>query len=95
MPSDGGAFEVTVNGKVLFSKLALHRFPEEREIVQLIGAAKVDAGPAPGNPENPPSGRRTVPCGTCREDERRPCWKPTMASPNDPAATRRLAVTAA
>ena len=39
MPSDGGAFEVTVNGKVLFSKLALHRFPEEGEVVQLIGAA--------------------------------------------------------
>jgi selenoprotein W-related protein len=41
VPSDGGAFEVTVNGKLLFSKLALHRFPEENEVVQLIGAAKV------------------------------------------------------
>ncbi len=30
-----------MNGKLLFSKLALHRFPEEGEIVQLIGAAKV------------------------------------------------------
>lgn len=37
MPSKGGAFEVTVDGQKVFSKLALGRFPAYREIPALIG----------------------------------------------------------
>jgi selT/selW/selH-like putative selenoprotein len=37
VPSKGGAFEVTVDGAKLFSKLALGRFPAYREIPTLIG----------------------------------------------------------
>jgi len=32
----GGVFEVSVEGKLLFSKKALKRFPEAGEVVQLI-----------------------------------------------------------
>jgi selenoprotein W-related protein len=32
VPSDGGRFEVTIDGKVVFSKLEEGRFPEEDEI---------------------------------------------------------------
>lgn len=32
IPSDGGRFEVSVNGKQIFSKLATGRFPEYEEI---------------------------------------------------------------
>ena len=34
----GGVFEVTVDGKKLFSKKALGRFPEDGEILGLIQA---------------------------------------------------------
>ena len=34
--SSGGAFEITVDGKKIFSKLDLGRFPEKSEIVDLI-----------------------------------------------------------
>jgi len=34
--SDGGVFEVVVDGKNIFSKKAINRFPEEGEIVRLI-----------------------------------------------------------
>jgi selenoprotein W-related protein len=34
--SSGGVFEVTVDGKLLFSKKALNRFPEEGEVAGLI-----------------------------------------------------------
>jgi selT/selW/selH-like putative selenoprotein len=37
VPSKGGAFEVTVDGVKVFSKLALDRFPAYREIPALIG----------------------------------------------------------
>jgi selenoprotein W-related protein len=37
--SSGGVFEVTVDGKKVFSKRALGRFPEDGEIVNLIRAA--------------------------------------------------------
>jgi len=33
----GGCFEVTVDGKLLFSKLSLDRFPAYRELPTLIG----------------------------------------------------------
>jgi selenoprotein W-related protein len=36
-PSDGGRFEVTVDGEVVFSKLATGRFPGEDELVRLVG----------------------------------------------------------
>lgn len=37
MPSKGGAFEVTVDGVKVFSKLTLGRFPAYQEIPTLIG----------------------------------------------------------
>jgi selenoprotein W-related protein len=36
MPSDGGRFEVSVNGQLIFSKLQLKRHAEAGEIVNLI-----------------------------------------------------------
>lgn len=36
-PSDGGRFEVTVDGDLVFSKHATGRFPEEDELVRLVG----------------------------------------------------------
>ena len=33
----GGVFEVTVDGKSIFSKRKLNRFPEEGEVAALIG----------------------------------------------------------
>lgn len=36
VPSDGGKFEVTVNGKLLYSKLETHRHAEPGEILGLV-----------------------------------------------------------
>ncbi|MBI3270312.1 MAG: SelT/SelW/SelH family protein [Planctomycetes bacterium] len=36
VPSDGGKFEVTVNGKPVFSKLDEGRFPKEEEVIRGI-----------------------------------------------------------
>lgn len=36
IPSDGGKFEVTVNGELLFSKLQSHRHAEPGEVVGLV-----------------------------------------------------------
>jgi len=36
IPSDGGRFEVTVNGELLYSKLALHRHAESGEVLALV-----------------------------------------------------------
>ena len=36
VPSGGGRFEVSVNGKPVFSKLQLGRFPEPKELRNLI-----------------------------------------------------------
>jgi len=36
--SDGGVFEVVVDGRKIFSKKALNRFPEEGEIFSQIQA---------------------------------------------------------
>ena len=33
IPSDGGRFEVAVDGELMFSKLEAGRFPEEDEII--------------------------------------------------------------
>ena len=35
-PGDRGAFEVFVNGQLIFSKLQTDRFPENEEIINLI-----------------------------------------------------------
>ena len=35
----GGVFEVSVDGKLVFSKLSLNRFPDDGEIVGLIRGA--------------------------------------------------------
>jgi len=36
IPSDGGKFEVTVNGRLLYSKLVTHRHAEPGEILGLV-----------------------------------------------------------
>ena len=36
VPSDGGRFEVTVNGQLLYSKLATHRHAEPGEVLSLV-----------------------------------------------------------
>jgi selenoprotein W-related protein len=36
IPSDGGKFEVTVNGQLLFSKLSTHRHAEPGEVLGLV-----------------------------------------------------------
>jgi selenoprotein W-related protein len=36
-PSDGGRFEVTVDGELVYSKQATGRFPEEDELVRVVG----------------------------------------------------------
>ena len=39
IPSSGGVFEIKVNGKLLFSKSELGRFPEDGEAENLIKEA--------------------------------------------------------
>jgi selenoprotein W-related protein len=36
IPSDGGKFEVTANGNLLYSKLATHRHAEPGEVLGLV-----------------------------------------------------------
>ena len=36
VPSDGGRFEVTVNGQLLYSKLEMHRHAEAGEVLGLV-----------------------------------------------------------
>jgi selenoprotein W-related protein len=36
IPSDGGKFEVTVNGQLIYSKLSTHRHAEPGEILGLV-----------------------------------------------------------
>ena len=36
VPSDGGRFEVSVNGQLLFSKLSTHRHAEAGEVLGLV-----------------------------------------------------------
>jgi selenoprotein W-related protein len=36
VPSDGGRFEVTLNGELIYSKLGTGRHAEEGEVVRLI-----------------------------------------------------------
>ena len=39
IPSSGGVFEIEVDGKLIFSKKELGRFPDEGEAEKLIGEA--------------------------------------------------------
>ncbi|MCI0549664.1 MAG: Rdx family protein [Anaerolineae bacterium] len=36
VPSDGGRFEVSVNGRLLYSKLGTHRHAEPGEVLGLV-----------------------------------------------------------
>ena len=36
VPSDGGRFEVTINGQLLYSKMATHRHAEAGEVLGLV-----------------------------------------------------------
>ena len=36
-PSDGGRFEVTVDGALVYSKLDTDRFPGEEELTRVVG----------------------------------------------------------
>jgi selenoprotein W-related protein len=36
VPSDGGKFEVSVNGDLLYSKLGMHRHAEPGEVLGLV-----------------------------------------------------------
>ena len=36
IPSDGGKFEVTVNGQLLYSKVSTHRHAEPGEVLRLV-----------------------------------------------------------
>jgi selenoprotein W-related protein len=36
VPSDGGRFEVTVNDRLVYSKLKTHRHAEPGEVVELV-----------------------------------------------------------
>ncbi|RPJ22247.1 MAG: hypothetical protein EHM33_24035 [Chloroflexi bacterium] len=36
LPSDGGKFEVTANGQLLYSKLTTHRHAEPGEVLGLV-----------------------------------------------------------
>ena len=37
IPSKGGCFELTVGGKMLYSKLQTGEFPDEEELVEAVG----------------------------------------------------------
>ncbi len=39
IPSKGGCFELKVDGKLLYSKLATGKFPDETEIIRLVAEA--------------------------------------------------------
>jgi selenoprotein W-related protein len=38
IPTSGGKFEITINGKLIFSKKALGRHAEPREVYELVKA---------------------------------------------------------
>jgi selT/selW/selH-like putative selenoprotein len=40
VPSDGGCFEVSKDGRLVFSKLAAGRFPEDGEIRAILSGNK-------------------------------------------------------
>jgi len=38
IPAGGGAFELTVNGELIYSKLKAGKFPDEKWAVEAVGA---------------------------------------------------------
>lgn len=38
IPSDGGCFELSLNGDLIYSKLKTGRFPEEHWVLDTVGA---------------------------------------------------------
>jgi selenoprotein W-related protein len=38
IPSSGGAFELSVNGKLLYSKLEKGEFPDEKWAIEAVGS---------------------------------------------------------
>lgn len=40
MPSDGGRFEISIDGELVYSKLKTGRFPEHAEIIRLLERAR-------------------------------------------------------
>ena len=38
VPTGGGAFELTVNGELLYSKLKTGEFPDEKWVLDTVGA---------------------------------------------------------
>ncbi len=42
VPSSGGRFEVSVDGELVYSKLATGRFPSEEELLDLVGVRLAD-----------------------------------------------------
>jgi selenoprotein W-related protein len=38
IPASGGAFELSINGDLLYSKLKTGKFPEEQWVVDAVGA---------------------------------------------------------
>jgi len=37
VPSDGGCFELQLDGDLVYSKLETEQFPDEEEMVELVG----------------------------------------------------------
>ena len=37
IPASGGAFELTVNGELIYSKLKTGKFPDEQQMLQAVG----------------------------------------------------------
>ena len=44
IPSDGGCFEVTRDGELVFSKLAAGRFPEDGEVKAILDGQRDPVG---------------------------------------------------
>ena len=53
VPGTGGIFEVRLNGEVLFSRKEAQRFPESKELKQLI-RDRIDPGRSLGHSDNRP-----------------------------------------
>ena len=37
IPASGGAFELSLNGDLVYSKLQTGRFPDEKQMLELVG----------------------------------------------------------
>jgi selenoprotein W-related protein len=44
IPAGGGAFEITVNGDLIYSKLKTGKFPDEKWVVDTVGSRLKAAG---------------------------------------------------